>query len=619
MTRVFHTRSVDTTPPGVGVTSRSVLDSLQGALPMSTPSTLIADRYRLVKLLGAGGMGIVWQAWDERLHRPVALKMLRTQPELTDSERQRATDRALREARITAGLRHPHAVTVFDVIQHDGQPCIVMELLESTPLSVLLSEHGTVTPSEAARIGAQVGSALAAAHKLRIVHRDVKPGNILMTADGSAMISDFGISHALGDTTITATGMIHGTPAYLAPEVARGMPTTFASDVFSLGSTLYAALEGAPPFGSEPNAIALLHKVARGGYPPPRHAGPLAPLLNQMLAADPKRRPSMTSVTDSLSTMQEAGGGPVTAALAVTTEASIIPIVGDAGEPADENRPTPPAIPVEDVATEASEAASATAVLPDGVTQPAAAPREPTAETLRVDQPTRYEPPTAETEPLAGAASARATSGPASAAAAAAGPAAPEQSSRRTGRRVAVVAGIALLVSALLIGAVVLLNSLRPDVDAGTDPTAGPTPTAAIPSETPDADAVTPAPSASAPPEEEAEPEPPPPTPEERVVDTISTYYAMLPEDRDTAWPTMTADYQENHAGGRGGYEAFWAPIADVTVADVRATAPDRGQATLTYYFRDGRVVQEVTGYRFVEEGGALKIAETEVLSSVEQ
>src|SRR6186997_1336089 len=161
MTHSFHTSSVHTTPRSGRPTSRSVLDSLQGALPMSTPSTLIADRYRLVKLLGAGGMGIVWQAWDERLHRPVALKMLRTQPELTDSERQQSTDRALREARITAGLRHPHAVTVFDVIEHDGQPCIVMELIESTPLSDLLSEHGTLTPPAAARIGAQVGSALA--------------------------------------------------------------------------------------------------------------------------------------------------------------------------------------------------------------------------------------------------------------------------------------------------------------------------------------------------------------------------------------------------------------------------------------------------------------------------
>ena len=128
---------------------------------MSTPSSLIAERYRLVKMIGAGGMGIVWQAWDERLHRPVALKMLRTQPELTDAERQQSTDRALREARITAGLRHPHAVTVFDVIEHDGQPCIVMELIESTPLSDLLSEHGTLTPAVAARIGAEVASALA--------------------------------------------------------------------------------------------------------------------------------------------------------------------------------------------------------------------------------------------------------------------------------------------------------------------------------------------------------------------------------------------------------------------------------------------------------------------------
>jgi serine/threonine protein kinase len=129
---------------------------------MSTPTTLVADRYRLVKLLGAGGMGVVWQAWDERLHRPVALKMLRSQREVTDAERQITTNRAMREARITAGLHHPHAVTVFDVVEHDGQPCLVMQLIESTPLSVLLREHGPLTPRETARIGAQVSSALAA-------------------------------------------------------------------------------------------------------------------------------------------------------------------------------------------------------------------------------------------------------------------------------------------------------------------------------------------------------------------------------------------------------------------------------------------------------------------------
>ncbi|HYJ50362.1 MAG TPA: serine/threonine-protein kinase, partial [Microbacterium sp.] len=318
---------------------------------MTTPSTLVADRYRLVKMLGAGGMGIVWHAWDERLHRPVALKMLRTQPELTDPERELATDRAMREARITAGLHHPHAVTVFDVVEHEGQPCIVMQLIESTPLSILLREHGILDPAETARIGAQVGSALAAAHKMRIVHRDVKPGNILITEDGSAMISDFGISHALGDATITATGMIHGTPAYLAPEVARGLPTSFASDVFSLGSTLYAMLEGEPPFGSDKNAIALLHKVARGGYPPPKHAGQLAPLLRQMLSPQPKRRPTMASVAQSLSA--RAGD-------ARTTSAPAAPLAP--ASPADgtetERYPDATTERLQDVAPEAPELAS---------------------------------------------------------------------------------------------------------------------------------------------------------------------------------------------------------------------------------------------------------------------
>ena len=348
---------------------------------MSTPPTFIADRYRLVKMLGAGGMGVVWQAWDERLHRPVALKMLRTQPELSDSEREIATSRAMREARITAGLHHPHAVTVFDVVEHEGQPCIVMQLIESTPLSDLLREHGTLTARETARIGAEVGSALAAAHTMRIVHRDVKPGNILITGDGSAMISDFGISHALGDATITATGMIHGTPAYLSPEVARGQPASFASDVFSLGSTMYTMLEGAPPFGVDNNAIALLHKVARGTYPAPRHAGALAPLLREMLSANPKRRPGMESVAARLSAMREGSDG---------STGSVLPTVPLAGAAAAG-------------ATAAVEAA-------DGPTTPMAETRRvgTTAETERLDdvppETERLQTATAETERLAGAA-----------------------------------------------------------------------------------------------------------------------------------------------------------------------------------------------------------------------
>jgi serine/threonine protein kinase len=310
---------------------------------MNTPPDLVADRYRLVKMLGSGGMGVVWQAWDERLQRTVALKMLRTQPELTDEEREVATKRATREARISAGLHHPHAVPVFDVVEHDGQPCIVMQLIDSTPLSKLLQEHGTFTPLRTARVGAEVGAALAAAHRRKIVHRDVKPGNILIRDDGSAMISDFGIAQALGDTTITATGLVHGTPAYLAPEVARGDPSSFASDVFSLGSTLFAMLEGAPPFGTDRNAIALLHRVAQGEVAVPGSAGPLAPLLLEMLSPDPKQRPDMATVTRRLAELDEQ---------LVTTDAT-----GPAGD--DDDDTVPATIPVAGAAAAGGAAAAA--------------------------------------------------------------------------------------------------------------------------------------------------------------------------------------------------------------------------------------------------------------------
>jgi serine/threonine protein kinase len=558
---------------------------------MSTPTTLVADRYRLVKMLGAGGMGVVWQAWDERLQRPVALKLLRTQPALPDAERDQATARAMREARITAGLHHPHAVTVFDVVEHEGQPCLVMQLIESTPLSDLLSEHGTLTPSETARIGAQVGSALAAAHKMRIVHRDVKPGNILIAEDGSALISDFGISHALGDTTITATGMIHGTPAYLAPEVARGLPTSFASDVFSLGSTLYAMLEGTPPFGTENNAIALLHKVARGGYPAPRHAGPLAPLLRSMLSADPKRRPSMESVVESLKAADD-GNGAVVAAAALPWP------FDELAENADEV----PTEPLEGTPPDSGTLPLAT-VVAAAQTRPAPGP---TAETVRVDPSAARESPTAETEPLA-------RSDPYRPAPTERMPA-PTPEPRRRGRRAAITLGILSIVGVLVVVALLLWNPWRSNLDGAAQPEPSASGNRSPAAETP---AATPAPSepaATSPPADAAEPAPP--TPEQGPAETVSKYYALLPSDLDAAWPLMTADYQENHAGGRDAYNAFWAAVESVEVAEVSAPAPDQVQATLIYHYWDGSVVQEVTAYRLVEEAGVLKIAASEVISS---
>lgn len=574
---------------------------------MSTPSALVAERYRLVKMLGAGGMGIVWQAWDTRLRRPVALKMLRTQPELTDEERQIATDRAMREAQITAGLHHPHAVTVYDVVEHDDQPCIVMQLLESTPLSELLRERGAFPPDETARIGAQVASALAAAHRLKIVHRDVKPGNILITADGSAMISDFGISHALGDATITATGMIHGTPAYLAPEVARGLPTSFASDVFSLGSTLYAVVEGEPPFGTDRNSIALLHRVARGGYPAPRRAGPLAPLLRKMLAAQPKRRPSMESVADALADIGgEEGAGERGAAAGLVALGFDAPTVG---------QPVPEAeteVPV--VETVAPEAETVAPVDPGPATPPT--DRLPTGATVPIDGATARDVHAAETERLAPAAAGASAAVSEHPTVAAEGDRATAPGTTR--RRAGVIAGVLALLVAVGLGAAFLFASVQGDpgvADPATSETADADPAPTSEPETESPAASTPQ-STAPPPEEQPEPTPAPVTPEQRVVDTIAGYYALMPEDRESAWPLMTADYQENHAGGRDGYEAFWSQVADLTVTDVSASGPDSGQATLTYTFRDGRVVEEVTAYRFQDEGGVLKIAASDVISS---
>lgn len=252
---------------------------------------LLAGRYRLRRLIGSGAMGAVWEAVDERLGRPVAVKQLLVPPGLDAARSEQARQRAMREGRIAARLQHPHAVAVYDVVVDDGLPVLVMEYVPSRSLADLLAAHGRLEPAAAARIGAQAASALAAAHAAGIVHRDVKPGNVLIADGDTAKISDFGISHASGDVALTQTGMFAGTPAFLAPEVAQGHPATPSSDVFSLGATLYATVEGRPPFGEDgDNPLALLRVVAAGEVPAARRAGPLTPVLDAMLRADPAQR-----------------------------------------------------------------------------------------------------------------------------------------------------------------------------------------------------------------------------------------------------------------------------------------------------------------------------------------
>ncbi|HVV20219.1 MAG TPA: protein kinase [Pseudonocardiaceae bacterium] len=268
---------------------------------MSEVGRLIADRYRLTEHIGSGAMGVVWQAHDERLHRTVALKQLLLQPGLSAADAHEARERAMREGRIAARLQHPNAVAVYDVVEDDSQPVLIMEYVPSQSLSAVLDARGPLPPQEVARIGAQVATALTAAHQAGIVHRDIKPGNVLLADDGTVKITDFGISRATGDVTVTATGMLAGTPAYLAPEVAKGESPGPPSDVFSLASTMYAAVEGHPPFGLGENTLALLHAVAACRTMPPRQAGPLTALLMHMLRANPNDRPTMSEVMRALS------------------------------------------------------------------------------------------------------------------------------------------------------------------------------------------------------------------------------------------------------------------------------------------------------------------------------
>ena len=543
---------------------------------MAEPEALIADRYRLLHWVGSGGMGVVWEARDERLERRVALKQLYRQSGASTREAELANQRAMREARLTARLQHPHAVPVFDAVEQDGQLWLVMQFIPSMTLAAVLEQGGPLQPNEAARMGAEVGSALAAAHAVGIVHRDVKPGNILIADDGAALISDFGIARALGDATLTSSGMIHGTPAYLAPEVARGGEANFASDVFSLGATLYSALEGRPPFGTDDNTMALLHRVASGHFPPPQHSGPLTPVIMDMLAIDTDERPSMGAVADGLARLAKGS----------FDDEALTPAASD--ERARDEETTP-------AACSGHDAQPATGP------SPAAAPKSPIA------------------------------SAPASQAQR------PTEPRRRRGIAAAVTVvaliGIGILVTALLVND---RRAADPTVDTG--PSISPVPASpelSTPSATPSAPS--PTPKASAPQQGPA----PKPTPRSKprtrsrapspttapTVDgtptaaqlrrAITSYYALMPRNTDAAWPRMTASYQTNHAGGRQAYQRFWDAISKITVADVRGIPPDSAQATLTYYFNDGRVVRERTAYGLVDEGGRLKINSSTVLNSV--
>ncbi|SFO11091.1 Serine/threonine protein kinase [Geodermatophilus obscurus] len=561
---------------------------------------LVAGRYRLGPRLGSGSMGAVWLGRDELLGREVAVKQVLlpagTDPAVAEQQRRRA----MREGRIAARLTHPHAISVYDVALEDGVPWLVMEYLPSRSLAEVLHQDGVLLPDQVAQVGAQLADALVAVHAAGIVHRDVKPGNVLVgrgpRVEGLVKITDFGIAHASGDVTLTQTGQITGTPAFLAPEVAQGSEMTPASDVFSLGATLYTCLEGQPPFGMDDNALRLLHRVAAGDVRPPRRAGSLQRPLERMLDADPARRPAMTEVRDELVRLAAGRDGDPTTVLLART------------------------------ALGAAPGRTRTADLPSGRSPGAAAvapspPAGPPPEA--VDPPTPVSPPTLVDEPAPAAA---AQPAPAPPAAASPGtdppPAAPAPDRpaprpaplvvpRRRGRRPLLVAlAVALVVLAASLGTWLAVRDDGSGGEASADPgtssseapaddspagdtaagestaadePANPSSEGAPSSEAPDTAAQEPTASETT---QETSPAPPDPATEARQ--TLEQYYTLLPGDPAAAYE-LTGPTLRSRAS-YGYYEDFFSRWSEINLLDLRDVTDqgDRITATTEVEFLDG-------------------------------
>jgi serine/threonine protein kinase len=259
--------------------------------PLGDTGRIIAGRYRLEAPIGRGAMGVVWRARDQLLDRDVAVKEVQIAETLTEEERDNAYQRTLREAKTAARLNHPGVVTVYDVAEDGGRPWIVMQLVSAQSLDQVLATSGPLSPRRAAEMGRQLLSALSVAHAAGVMHRDVKPSNVLLGRDGRAVLTDFGIATFTGDPRLTQTGMVMGSPGFTAPERIRGEDATPASDLWSLGATLYAAVEGHGPFERRGGAITTMSAIINEDAPAAPTSGALGPVIAALLRREPSDRP----------------------------------------------------------------------------------------------------------------------------------------------------------------------------------------------------------------------------------------------------------------------------------------------------------------------------------------
>ena len=303
---------------------------------MAGTGRVIAGRYRLKEPIGRGAMGTVWCGWDEVLDREVAVKELRISESLPEEERAKAYQRTHREARTAARLSHPGLVTVFDVAEEDGCPWIVMELVHARSLDQIIAQDGPLSPPRAADAGRQLLAALATAHAAGVLHRDVKPSNVMLTENGRAVLTDFGIATFQGDPRLTQTGMVMGSPGFTAPERIQGNVATPASDLWSLGATLYAAVEGHGPFDRAGGAITTMSAIINTDPPTAPIAAGLGAVIDGLLRRNPAERPDAATAARMLGAIGPLPDGSMSAGgYTPTSYAPVLPRQSRSGSAGD--------------------------------------------------------------------------------------------------------------------------------------------------------------------------------------------------------------------------------------------------------------------------------------------
>lgn len=535
---------------------------------------VVAGRYHVQRAVGRGGMGTVWLCHDDVLNREVALKQVGTLP----GEATPDVARALREARLSAALNHRNVVSIFDAVEDSEHIWLVMEYVPSRTLSQIISEEGPLSPERAVGIGAQVADGLAAAHALRTIHRDVKPGNILVTENDLAKVSDFGIARTLGDAQLTQAGLVTGTPSYFSPELARGEEPGPAADVWALGATLYAAVEGRPPYPEQRNALAMLSTIAVGHPPRPDRAGFLTEPITRMLDPDPGSRWSMADVAHVLHRLRDQHVPTTREATTAFTSS----FAGGALTGASAYPPEPDAVSLDDepeaIRARPDQGGNGGRLLVIGLLAMLAVIGVVGILLLNdTDAPS-----TTATDP-----GTRLSAG----------------ASQDTGGRSASTddtptgapTGSPSSTSPSPIAA-----PSRTASSASVSPTGEPT---GSPSSAPSSTTAAPSRTASSPPAQSSE----------LGQQFVTDYYAALPDDPETGWSQLSPARQAE-SGSYGRYSGFWAGIEAVQVTD---TAPAPGgavDASLTYISADGSVDDEVRRIYLERTDQGFLIADDEIV-----